>query len=333
MHPAKILVVRLSSMGDVILATPLLRSLRATFPEAQIDVAIKKQFSSLVKHNPHLNKIIEVDTGNMSESKRLVAEEKYDWVIDIQKTSRGHQIVSASHAPQKTTYNKQKWKRWMLIRLKRNTYTTIQPAWKKYFEAVNKYNVQPDDKGTEVVFTPKEMENVQKKLGIYSHDTIVTLCPMALFKNKMWTREGFVELGKQLQQKHQATIVILGGPGEETYGTSIANAIGGKVLSLVGKLSLLESAALLQLSKLAVTNDSGLMHLAQSQKTPVVAIFGPTVKEFGFFPLPQKSTVVEKPLNCRPCTKMGKDRCPKGHHRCMKDIGADEVYTAAKTYL
>jgi len=333
MYPTKILVVRLSSMGDVILATPLIRSLRDTYPDAQIHLAIKKQFAPLVKHNPHINKVIEVDTKNITVTQQQVRTEKYDWVIDIQKTSRGNQITSASHAPLKTTYNKQKIKRWMLIYLKRNTYKNIQPAWKKYYEAVSKYNIEPDNSGTEVFFTQKELETVHQKLSNYTNDSIITLCPMASFKNKMWTQEGFVELGKQLQQKHNTTIVVLGGPGEEEYCNHVAKNIGGKAISLAGKLSLLESAALLQLSKLAVTNDSGLMHLAQSQKTPVVSIFGPTVKEFGFFPLPNKSTVIETQLNCRPCTKMGKDTCPKGHHKCMKDISAGEVYKAVIAYL
>jgi len=104
-------------------------------------------------------------------------------------------------------------------------------------------------------------------------------------------------------------------------------------VSLAGLLSLADSAALLRMSTLVIANDSGLLHLAQSQKIPVIGIYGPTTREFGFYPIEQDSTVVETSLACRPCTSKGLDRCPKKHFRCMKDIPADRVIQAALQYL
>lgn len=338
----KILIIRLSSIGDIVLSTPLVRAIRKKYPSAIIDFAIKKEYAILMQHNPHINKLIIVDSKNMQDSKEQVKKNKYDWIIDIQKSSRGSQLSTdgllSVHA-RITTYTKQRFTRFFLIKFKWNFYKEIKPVYKRYFEAVEKFDIKDDGEGTEIFFTNKEEEKINQILSEYfgmthnlSHG-LITIAPGARFSNKRWIKEGFIEIAKKVQASHQASIAILGGPGEEELCQEIQKGISGKVINLAGKLNLLESAALMKKSKLVVENDSGMLHLAQSQKVPVVAIFGPTVNEFGFFPLPEKSTVIEYKINCRPCTKMGMNHCPKGHHLCMKAITADEVYNAMINYL
>ena len=330
----KILVIRLSSIGDIVLASPLVRALRKQYPSASIDFAIKKEFAVLMQYNPYINQLILVDSKDMTTAQKQVKENNYDWIIDIQRSSRASQLMHGSDAPLATSYSKQKWARFFLVQYKWNLYKQVKPVYQRYFEAVEKQGVKDDGTGTEIFLTFAEEKKVLALLPfLETNQPVVTICPGAKFNNKRWTKEGFIEVSRQLQSLHQAHIVVLGGPGEEALCQEIATSIGGKVSNLAGQLSLLESAAVLKHSRVVVANDSGLMHLAQSQKTPVVAIYGPTVKEFGFFPLETHSTVLETQLGCRPCTKMGRDTCPKGHHHCMKWITPADVYTAVQKYL
>jgi lipopolysaccharide heptosyltransferase II len=332
----KILIIRLSSMGDIILTTPLLRAVKARYPNAQIDFAVKKEFSSLIQNNPHIHQLIQVDTTRINESVKVIQKNGYDWILNVQKSNRARQLLQGSGNARVTTYNKQRLNRFLLIRLKWNRYQSIKPVIERYFEAASGLNIHYDQQGTEVFYTDAEETKVAQILlqhGIGAHEPFITLCPGAKHNNKRWDAEGFLSLATQLNQNQKTRIVLLGGPDDQEVCNYIQSKINFNLVNLAGQLSLLESAALLKKSVVAVTNDSGLMHLAQSQKIPVIAIFGPTVKEFGFYPLPYKSTVVETQLSCRPCTKMGADTCPKGHHRCMKDISADMVYQAMVGFL
>jgi heptosyltransferase-2 len=332
----KILIIRLSSMGDVILASPLIRAIKARYPNATIDFAVKKEFASLVQNNPHIHNLIRVDTSRMDESITAIRQNGYDWIVNIQKSSRASQLLKGSGKARVTTYNKQRVNRFLLIRFKWNVYKHIKPVIERYFEAAAAFHIRYDGQGTEVFYTREEETKIQQIMleqGIGPNDPYITLCPGAKHKNKQWDPDGFVALAQQINQQLGTRLVLLGGPDDKEVCKHIQSKLHVPVINLAGKLSLLESAALLKKSSWVVTNDSGLMHLAQSQKTPVVAIFGPTVKEFGFYPLPGNATVVETSLACRPCTKMGADACPKGHHRCMKDISADRVYQAGVDLL
>lgn len=327
----KILIIRLSSMGDVILASPLIRAIKTRYPSAMVDFAVKKEFASLVQYNPHIHQLIQVDTSRMDESIQAVQQNGYDWILNIQKSSRANQLLKHSGKARVTTYNKQRVNRFLLIRFKWNLYKQIQPVVERYFEAAAPFHINYDGQGTEIFYTDAEETRLTQILleqGIGPNDPYITLCPGAKHKNKQWEPDGFAALARQIHQNQGTRIILLGGPDDKEVCNYVQSKIDVEVVNLAGKLSLLESAALLKKSKWVVSNDSGLMHLAQSQKTPVVAIFGPTVKEFGFFPLPGKAAVVETNLSCRPCTKMGANACPKGHHRCMKDISADRVYQA-----
>ena len=190
--------------------------------------------------------------------------------------------------------------------------------------------------GTEIHVPAGKSEKVQKMLSEfgYAFDApLVIICPGATYFNKRWKPEGFIETARQLIRDKSAFVIIHGGKKDSGLCSQIAAAIGSGAASMAGLLSLSESAALLQLSKLVIANDSGLLHLAQSQKRPVVGIYGATTRELGYFPVEQNSTLIETELPCRPCTHNGLDRCPKKHFRCMNDISTRKVINAALQYL
>jgi ADP-heptose:LPS heptosyltransferase len=162
---------------------------------------------------------------------------------------------------------------------------------------------------------------------------LAVICPGAAHFNKRWNPEGFITTARSLINDASAFVVVHGGKADATLCGSIAENIGGSVANFAGSFSLSESAALLKLSRVVIANDSGLLHMAQSQKIPVVAIYGPTTRELGYFPLEENSTVIEVPLYCRPCTHNGLEKCPRKHFRCMNEITADQVITASLKYL
>ncbi len=337
-QPQNLLIVRLSSIGDVVLTSALVRCVRKQFPDARIAFLVKKQFADLVKYNLHIDEVIAFDskTQSLRELSQTLRSKQFDWLIDIHKNLRTTYLKLFSGIPETTTYNKQTLKRRLLVNFRIHSFSTVKPVFLRYFEAVENQGVVYDGSGTELFFPEEIGAEVEEKLGSarWTPDQkILALAPAASYSNKQWYPERFAETANRLAGKHRAFVVLIGGPSDKLLCERISTLIKYPFANWAGELSLLHSAALLKKASLALTNDSGMMHLAQSQKTPVVAIFGATTRELGFFPLPEKSMVVEKPVKCRPCTAKGLNHCPKKHFNCMRLITVDEVEAAADTLL
>jgi len=320
----KILVIRFSAIGDIILTTPVIRALKKQYPNAEIHYLTKKRHVDLVKYNPYLNRVITFDPEHTSLYSLIVQlrQQQYDWVIDLHKNLRSTMIRTFLSAKRTTTYTKGYWRRFLLIQFKYQSAKPYSHVIDKYFSRIKKYGVNNDQQGTEV-FYPRELKEGIKKLFSLSGNEIVAICPGASYFTKRWTKDGFEEVGRALI-KEGKKVVCLGAESEKELCEGIAHAIGAR--SLAGKLNLLEAAYVLQSSSLAITNDSGLLHLAESQNTPVVAIFGSTVEELGFFSSLKESVIVQnKEINCRPCHGKGKNKCPKSHFNCMKKNDKKQV--------
>lgn len=336
----KILVVRLSSIGDIILTTPLLRSLKNAYPGATVTFVIKKQFYDLLSECPYIDELIAYDSkegfDGLRKLCRQLKEKHFDLFLDIHKNWRSRYLRLGVGAKKTTTYRKLIFKRTLLIWLKLNLYRTIKPVYERYFDSVEILKIIYDGQGTEIHIAPQQIAKAHACLlecGYNFKDPLIILCPSATYLNKRWKPEGFIDAGKYLIQNHAAFIVVLGGNQDVELCTSIAHAIGKEAVSFAGRLSLTESAALLKHASVVVANDSGLLHMAQSQKVPVVGIYGPTTRELGYFPVNENSTVIEIPLNCRPCTHNGLNKCPKKHFKCMRDISSQTVIKSVLQYI
>lgn len=338
--PSKILIARLSSIGDIILTTPVIRGVRMRFPDASLTVLVKAKFAPLVRLNPHLTGIITYDDsegkGKLSDLIRLLRNERFDWFIDLHKSLRTRIIRTCILFPEVTSYRKQIFRRTLLIRLGINIFRSVKPVYLRYFEAVEKYGISYDGKGTEVFTAEQDTQVIGHMLssdGLLPTHKLIVICPGASYKNKQWLPSRFAQVADELLQDSANFVVMIGGPDDVDLNNSIAAAMKNKTVNYAGRLSLLQSAALLHRSSLVITNDSGMMHLAQAQKVPVVAIFGATSRELGFYPLPEQSRVVEKMIGCRPCTHKGLNHCPKKHFNCMNLITSDEVLASARDLL
>ncbi len=336
----KILVVRLSSIGDIILTTPLLRSLRTTCPGAHITFLIKKQYEELLSASPYIDELITFDKKEglkgLKRIKHDLREQRFDLYLDIHKNWRSRYLRFGLHAGKTTSYRKLIFKRTLLIWFKINLYKTVKPVYQRYFDSVRHLGIHYDGLGTEIHVPAGKSEMVKNMLseaGYAFDNPLVILCPGATYFNKRWKSEGFVDTARHLIRAKSAFIVVHGGKEDAMLCKDIASAIGSGAVSMAGHLSLAGSAALMQLGTLVIANDSGLLHLAQSQKKPVIGIYGATTRELGYFPVEQNSMVIETELSCRPCTHNGLNKCPKKHFRCMNDIPAHKVIEAAMNYL
>lgn len=346
MNISKILIIRFSSIGDIILASPLIRSIRATYPEAQIDFLVRINFTELVKYNPHLTNIIEFDSSqNFNGLKKLahrIKEEKYDAVIDIHNSLRSRYIRFKSGASQKFIINKRTIARFLLINFKWNVYHNFLPNAQKYLDTASPLSVKDDGKGLEIYIQDSIQTHSASKLNglqLKNYKVIIGAAPSAKHSTKKWLAERYVELFARIINEHNAFIMLFGGKEDQSETEKIVQTVNEKTarkstVNFAGEFSLIETAAALDYCNAVITNDTGLMHLAAARQRKVVAIFGPTVKEFGFFPFRTENIVVERNnLNCRPCTHIGSEECPKKHFKCMKDITTDDVYNAVLNIL
>ena len=344
--PHKTLVIRLSSIGDIVLASPLIRVLRKRFPLSQIDFVVRKEYAELVRNNKNLNHIYEFDakTGfsGLGKLKNQLRAEQYDLIIDIHNSLRSRYLRWMLGTDDVVVVNKRIFARTMLVRLKKNFYRGVTSVADRYIESVRKFGITNDGKGLELFISDEIRAHAiakLKKLGIRESGTMMGFCPSAKHATKCWPQERFMELGIKLSVDAQAKILLFGGPDDKEKCLAITNAINsfngeGSAADLSGEFSLLESAVAMEACSLIVTNDSGLMHIACAMKKKVIAIFGSTVREFGFFPVGTECVVVERNgLYCRPCSHIGRSTCPEGHFRCMKEIQVDELVASIKSLI
>jgi len=320
----KILIIRFSSIGDIIITTPIIKSLRDKYPRAKIDFLTKEKFVTLLKHNPYIDNIISFEKANFSiwELRKIVKKANYSLIIDLHNSLRSRFV--RAFLPSKIVHIKKKYfKRFALIRLKINFLKNDLPIYKRYYEPLKFLDLQ-ESKQYIVKFLNKSLISVQKYLKNNKSPILIALS--SAHNTKKWPTKKFIHLIKMLKNH---SIILLGGKKELLESQYIQRRCP-QLQNLTNKLSLLDTVALMSKSRLLICHDSGLLHLGQSQNLPTVAIFGCTTYELGFFPVNTNSTVVEKKMSCRPCTHNGKKKCPRGHFDCMKKIQVQEIVNVLK---
>jgi len=343
----KTLIIRLSSVGDVVLSSPLVRALHGRYPDCQIDFLVKEEYADLVRFNPHVAHVIQFPgggtLGDLIRLRRTVTASGYDLIIDIHDSIRSRFLTSG--AGRVTRVNKRKIARTLLVSFKTDLYDWFGGApdvAARYLETLLPWGIRDDGGGAELFFPPDLGARVEQLLGaegLPPGAMCIGVCPCARHGTKMWPAERFAQSAGDLSRRHGFPLLLFGAEDERemcgAIGTMIRNARPDvSVLNLAGRFSLLESACAMDRCRVVLANDTGLMHIAGARGVPVVAVFGPTVRQFGFFPRGARAAVVEHPgLSCRPCTHIGLPRCPRGHFRCMNEIAPDSVTEAAERLL
>ncbi len=339
--PKKVLIVRLSSIGDVLLTTPTIRLLKNKFPDSQIDFVIKKRFAELLKHHPSISHLYHYDKYDEANSLRTIKQQirnqNYDLIIDLHKNFRSYYLTTGSGAKDIVRYNKGVIQRFLMVKFKLKLSRTIVPIYQRYLNNLKRFEIKYDGKGLDIFFDEKVERRSFDKCSNFLNDLsglIIGIAPGAKHATKRWTAEGFSTVINFFVSNKNARIILFGGDADREIVKSFSIQKHQLVLNTIGELSLLEAAALMNYCDLVLTNDSGLMHIAAALKKKVVAIFGSTTEELGFFPYLNEQTILQNNnLKCRPCSHIGRKKCPKGHFKCMKEITADHVISAMEGLL
>ncbi len=320
----KFLVIRFSSLGDIIMTTAFLKALKDKYKNSQIYYATKSEFAEILKHQPFIDGLfaLKKNTSITSFAKEL-NNYRFDCVFDLHKNPRSIALSYLVKTKAIKRVNKHILYRQKLIH--KRLFWFIK-------DRTTDYNI--DDQLALITddFKNKKPVLYVKKADITLKKPVIGIAPGAKWKTKIWPKEHFKSLTDMIINNLGYDVFIFGSKDE----LDIANYIkkGYKnVMNFAGKLSIKETAEYMAHCSLLVSNDSALMHLAVALDIPVAAMFGPTVKEFGFYPKGRSVVLEKKGLNCRPCSLHGSDNCPVGTHQCMKDITPNEVFESIKYLL
>jgi len=336
----KILIIRFSSLGDVLLATPLIRLLRARFPNSQIDFVVRTEYADLIQFNPNLSRVIEFNIKRgfpaLRQLRKNIRDQKYDVILDIHRSLRSRYLTfllrwNPLSAIKVYGIRKNQFIRFLLVKFKinlyRKLYGRIIPVWEKYVRTAATLGITPDEDQLELYLSDNSESQWNKNLQKSLSGDYILIAPGARHFTKRWPAEYFNKLILEIHRKYNFPVILAGDVNDIPVVEEILTGLPPKIAtSLAGELSILQTAELIRRAKLVISNDSGLMHIAAAFQKPLIAIFGSTVEELGFFPNSNGAQVVEnKGLYCRPCSHIGRTSCPEKHFRCMMEIPPDVV--------
>lgn len=319
----KVLIIRFSSIGDIVLTSPILRAIKEQKPGTQIHYLTKKAYQAVLEHNPHIDQLFLLEESMNSLLKKL-KKENYDLIIDLHKNLRSQRIKFALKKPC-VSFDKLNREKWWMVRFKKNHLPKVHIV-DRYFKELDKFDILNDHKGLEY------FNGIENNLNLNGFEEVIQQKYVALvlggtYYTKQIPEEKLYELLERLKYK----IVLLGGSGEVDLSKKLQNKYPEKIINPIGKASLNQSAEFIRKSQFVITGDTGLMHIAAAYQKKIFSIWGNTIPEFGMTPyLPQKhenSHILEvKNLSCRPCSKLGYHSCPKKHFNCMMKQDFSVIY-------
>ena len=324
----KILIIRLSSIGDVVLTTPIMRCVKKQVPQAEVHFLCKPPFAEMLATNPYIEKIHLFDAETHCNAS--LQSENFDYIIDLQNNHRSRKLCRKLKRPH-AHFPKLNIKKWLFVHLKINKLPNIHVV-DRYFQATQPLpvSVENDHLGLDFFLDDADYE----KINTY---TIPPPFVAVAVGSQHKTKQLPVELLVRICQKVNQNIVLLGGENDVETANAVCLQTGKNAVNLCGKLSLRESAACIDLSQVLLCSDTGLMHIAAARNKPIVSVWGNTVPAFGMYPyMPQHGNganpcrpmyyIVENTsLRCRPCSKLGFEQCPKKHFKCMNEIDCELI--------
>ncbi len=314
----KILVIRFSSIGDIIYTTPVIRCIKQQVPGAELHYLTKSSFSFLLDNNPYIDRLILLKPA-LGETIKELQEEKYDYIIDLHNTLRST-IVKFRLGIRSSTYKKERFKKWLAIRYKINMVKPVHLV-DRYLKAAAFLGVKNDNLPVDY-FLPVDFEISELLPESHRRRYIVFIIGATHFTKRM-PNEKVIELCEKLDEP----LILLGGKDVLENALIIKNALGPRIFNACGKLSFNESVFLVKNAWRVIGFDTGLTHIAEAFNKPIVSVWGSTVPELlGVQPY-HVDRVYEAgvELPCRPCSKFGRAQCPLGHFKCMYDIDPDRI--------
>jgi ADP-heptose:LPS heptosyltransferase len=327
----KVLIIRFSSIGDIVLTTPVVRCLKQQVPDIEVHYLTKKQFEPLLTTNIYIDKVFALG-NSLTATAKLLQQEKYDWVIDLHHNIRTLKVKMLLRHPSKA-FDKLNFKKWLLVKLKKDTMPPIHIV-DRYLETVAHLGVKNDGQGLDY-FIPADTNLNSFPLPA----NYIAFAIGGQHTTKKMPNHKIVEAIKHINYP----VVLLGGKEDAANGQIIAGfpILPNAVINLCGQLSLQQSALVVKNAKGLLTHDTGMMHIGAALDVPIISIWGNTVPQLGMYPYYKKNSEAALKaemfevlgLKCRPCSKIGFDKCPKGHFNCMEKQDTEAIAQKANQLL
>lgn len=328
----KFLVIRTGDIGDIVLSTPVIRCIKKQLPLAEVHFLLNSRFRLLLEQNPYVDKV-----HSFTESETIGEElrsENFDIVIDLQDDRFSRRIIRELGVTAKS-YDRLAFKKALYTRFKVNTMPSLHVV-DRYLKTVESLQVKDDGEGLDY-FIPSRDEVVEKDIPASHHLGYIAL----VIGGSKFNKKMPVEKLKEICLAIDHPIILLGANEDFNEGYQVSSIDPVKIYNACGKFNLNESADLLKKSRLVISHDTGLMHIAAAFKKPIISVWGSTVPSFGMVPYYGKrfqnrvsSEMIQvKNLWCRPCSERGLDHCPQGHFKCMKKISVPAVVEQVKALL
>ncbi|GAB3024469.1 glycosyltransferase family 9 protein [Spirosoma pulveris] len=310
----KILILRFSSIGDIVLTTPVIRCLKQQLDGVEIHYCTKRRYQSLVAHNPYIDKCHYLDDSLLALISQL-REERYDLIVDLHTNLRTN-IIKKLLGVRSFTFNKINIRKWLYVRFKLQVMPSVHIV-DRYLNTILPLGVVNDGRGLDY-FIPAEDQQTATPLPYTHQSSYVAYALGGQHATKRLPVERMIELCRKIDRP----IVLLGDEHDREAGEQIRQQLGDSLIyNTCGLLPLNQSALLLQKAEMVYSHDTGLMHIAAAFKKTIVSIWGSTTPQLGMYPYKTRHLIVENStLGCRPCSKIGHNQCPLGHYRCMNDL-------------
>ena len=312
----KVLIIRFPSIGDVVLTTPIVRCIKQQ-TGAEIHYLIKPTFAHVIHENTYIDQIHHLD-DNINDTIKKLKLQNFDLVIDLQKNLKSFRI--AREIPARTVrFEKLNIRKWLAVRLKMKTLPENKHLVDRYFDALQPLGIVDDGHGLDYFIMPEDEYDAQELVKGMQYQVLVL---GATYFTKRIPKEKCVDVIALCD--HQT--VLIGGKDVADLSEELSAMFPEKVVNFCGKIGLGVSAGIVKHAQKVVTGDTGLMHIAAALQKHITVFWGNTIPEFGMYPFygykntPKHNNLQVEGLSCRPCSKLGFDKCPKGHFKCMNDI-------------
>jgi ADP-heptose:LPS heptosyltransferase len=309
----KVLIIRFSSIGDIVLTTPVVRCIKKQL-DYEVHFCTKENFKNIVANNPYVDKV-HILKNSIPELIAALKKENFDYIIDLHHNLRTLRVKRALKAPA-YSFNKLNIEKWLMVQFKINRLPAIHIV-DRYLNAASALGVENDNEGLDY-FIPEKDNVVLSSSGDFEAGNYVAIAIGAQHATKRLPLHKLIELCNNIP----SPMVLLGGKEDAETAEQIISALPHRkdIFQGCGQFNLNQSASIVKQCKVLVTHDTGLMHIAAAFKKEIWSIWGNTIPEFGMYPYQTHHHVIERTnLSCRPCSKIGYQRCPKKHFKCMEE--------------
>ncbi len=312
----KILIVRFSSIGDIVLTTPVIRCAKQQLEGAEIHFVTKEAFKDTLINNSNIDKLITFK-NDVDEVYTELKRENYDVIIDLHKNLRSLRLKQFLRT-KSYSFDKLNFKKFLAVNFKLRNRLPSKHIVERYFEAIANIGVKSDGKGLDYFLNEKDKVNCSELFFKLIPTKFIAL----VVGGSYFTKQIPLNKLKEICKNSKSPIVLMGGKSDKIIADELLKSFPN-LINTCGNFSLNQSASIISQAEWVITSDTGLMHIAAAFSKKIISVWGNTIPEFGMGPyLPNaENRIIEiKDLNCRPCSKLGYKKCPKGHFKCMNEI-------------